>query len=113
MTISFLAVIISIIGSLVLIRLIGQDEKYRLAAVYCGVIAFGFAFHLINFTWWGPLITLGAAGWVWVMTWRSTKEFQLVHEDYQRARRGESTLYSDHKDVIRDTQKQLSIILKF
>jgi hypothetical protein len=110
-TISFLAVIISIIGSLVLIRLIGQDEKYRLAAVYSGIIAFGFAFHLINFTWWGPLITLGAAGWVWVMTWRSTKEFQLVHEDYQRARRGESTLYSDHKDVIRDTQKQLSIIL--
>jgi len=110
-TISFLAVIIFIIGSLVLIRLIGQDEKYRLAAVYCGVIAFGFAFHLIDFIWWGPLITLGAAGWVWIMTWRSTKEFQLVHEDYQRARRGESTLYSDHKDVISDTQKQLSIIL--
>jgi hypothetical protein len=110
-TISFLAVIISIVGSLVFIRLIGQDEKYRLAAVYSGVIAFGFAFHLIDFIWWGPLITLGAAGWVWIMTWRSTKEFQLVHEDYQRARRGDSTLYSDHKDVIRDTQKQLGIIL--
>jgi hypothetical protein len=110
-TISFLAVIIFVVGSLVFIRLIGQDEKYRLAAVYCGIIAFGFGFHLINFTWWGPLITLGAAGWVWVMTWRSTKEFQLVHEDYQRARRGESTLYSDHKDVIKDTQRQLGIIL--
>ncbi len=110
-TVSFLAVIISIVGSLIFIRLIGQDEKYRLAAVYSGVIAFGFAFHLIDFIWWGPLITLGAAGWVWIMTWRSTKEFQLVHEDYQRARRGDSTLYSDHKDVIRDTQKQLGIIL--
>ena len=110
-TVSFLAVIIFIVGSLVFIRLIGQDEKYRLAAVYCGVIAFGFGFHLINFTWWGPLIALGAAGWVWFMTWRSTKEFQMVHEDYQRARRGESTLYSDHKDVISDTQRQLGIIL--
>ena len=110
-TVSFLAVIIFIVGSLVFIRLIGQDEKYRLAAVYCGVIAFGFGFHLINFAWWGPLIALGAAGWVWFMTWRSTKEFQMVHEDYQRARRGESTLYSDHKDVISDTQRQLGIIL--
>ena len=110
-TISFIAVIIAVLGSLVFIRLIGQDEKYRLAAVYCGVIAFGFAFHLMDFIWWGPLITLGAACWVWVMTWRSTKEFQLVHEDYQRARRGESTLYSDHKDVIRDNKRQLSIIL--
>ncbi len=110
-TISFLAVILFIVGSLVFIRLIGQDEKYRLAAVYCGVVAFGFGFHLMNFIWWGPIIAFGAAGWVWFMTWRSTKEFQLVHEDYQRARRGESTLYSDHKDVISDTQRQLGIIL--
>ena len=29
----------------------------------------------------------------------------------QRARRGESTLYSDHKVVIRDAKRQLSIIL--
>ena len=52
-----------------------------------------------------------AALWVWIMTWKSTVEFQLIHEDYQRARKGISTLYSDHFDVLSDAKRQLSIIL--
>ena len=38
-------------------------------------------------------------------------EFQLIHEDYQRARKGISTLYSDHFDVLSNAKRQLSIIL--
>ena len=110
-TISFIAVIALILASVGLLRLVGQSEKFRLAAVYSGVLALGFAFHLVNLTWWGPLILLLAAIWVWGMTWRSTEEFQLIHEDYQRARKGISTLYSDHFDVISDAKRQLSIIL--
>ena len=45
------------------------------------------------------------------MTWKSTVEFQLIHEDYQRARKGISTLYSDHFDVLSNAKRQLSIIL--
>ena len=54
---------------------------------------------------------LFAAGWVWMMTWKSTVEFQLIHEDYQRARKGISTLYSDHFEALSDSKRQLSIIL--
>jgi hypothetical protein len=61
--------------------------------------------------WWGPVVLLFAAGWVWSMTWRSTIEFQLIHEDYQRARKGISTLYSNHFDVLTNAKRQLSIIL--
>jgi uncharacterized membrane protein len=110
-TISFIAVIALILASVGLLRLVGQSEKFRLAAVYSGVLALGFAFHLVNITWWGPLILVLAACWVWRMTWRSTEEFQLIHEDYQRARKGISTLYSDHFDVLNDAKRQLSIIL--
>jgi hypothetical protein len=109
--ISFIAVIALILASIGLLRLVGQSEKFRLAAVYSGVLALGFAFHLVNLTWWGPLILVLAAIWVWGMTWRSTEEFQLIHEDYQRARKGISTLYSDHFDVLGDAKRQLSIIL--
>jgi hypothetical protein len=45
------------------------------------------------------------------MTWKSTVEFQLIHEDYQRARKGISTLYSDHFDVLSNAKRQLTIIL--
>ena len=34
-----------------------------------------------------------------------------MHEDYQRARKGVSTLYSDHFEELADTRRQLSVIL--
>ena len=110
-TTSFVALLVCFIVSLIFLRLIGQNENFRLGAVYAGVLGFGFAFHLMPMAWWGVAIAFMAAGWIWALTWRSTHEFQIVHEDYQRARRGESTLYSDHKVVIRDAKRQLSIIL--
>ena len=45
------------------------------------------------------------------MSWSSTEEFKLIHEDYQRPRRGVSTLYADHFDALRDSRRQLSVIL--
>ena len=109
--ISFIATLGLITLSVILLRLVGQNDKFRLAATYSGVLALGFAFHLLNLAWWGPLVLLTAAGWVWAMTWRSTVEFQLIHEDYQRARKGVSTLYSDHYEVLSNAKRQLSIIL--
>jgi len=112
--VSFIAMLALIIASIGLLRLVGQNDKFRLAAIYTGVIALGFAFHLMDIvssTWGGPAILLVAALWVWVMTWRSSMEFQLIHEDYQRARKGISTMYSDHFEVLSNSKRQLSIIL--
>ena len=113
-TVSFIAVLVLIGASVGLLRLVGQNDKFRLAAIYTGVLALGFAFHLmdlISSQWGGPAILFIAALWVWIMTWKSTVEFQLIHEDYQRARKGISTLYSDHFDVLSNAKRQLSIIL--
>lgn len=113
-TVSFIAVLVLLGASVGLLRLVGQNDKFRLAAVYSGVLGLGFAFHLMDLVssdWGGPLILFLAALWVWIMTWKSTVEFQLIHEDYQRARKGISTLYSDHFDVLSNAKRQLSIIL--
>ncbi|MEL0312946.1 MAG: hypothetical protein VXA43_06120, partial [Candidatus Poseidoniales archaeon] len=45
------------------------------------------------------------------MTWKSSDEFRLIHEDYQRARKGVSTVYSDHFEALKDSRRQLTIIL--
>ena len=113
-TVSFIAVLVLIGASVGLLRLVGQNDKFRLAAIYSGVLALGFAFHLmdlISSEYGGPAVLIVAALWVWIMTWKSTVEFQLIHEDYQRARKGISTLYSDHFDVLSNAKRQLSIIL--
>ena len=108
---SFVAFIIFGLLSLVLARLNGQNEKFRLFSTYAGVLAFGFAFHLFNIVFWGPAVLLIAALWLWRMTWMSTDEFRLIHEDYQRARKGVSTLYADHFQALADSRRQLRIIL--
>ena len=108
---SFVAFIIFGLLSLVLSRLNGQNEKFRLFSTYAGVLAFGFAFHLFNVIFWGPTVLLIAALWIWRMTWASTDEFRLIHEDYQRARKGVSTLYADHFQALADSRRQLRIIL--
>ena len=108
---SFIATLVLIGASIGLLRLVGQSDKFRLAAIYSGVLALGFAFHLLDLVWWGPGILGVAALWVWTMTWKSSVEFQLIHEDYQRARKGISTLYSDHSSALSEAKRQLSIIL--
>ena len=108
---SFIATLVLIGASIGLLRLVGQNDKFRLAAIYSGVLALGFSFHLTDLVWWGPGILVVASLWVWTMTWKSSVEFQLIHEDYQRARKGISTLYSDHSNALSDAKRQLSIIL--
>ena len=112
--VSFIALLVLLGASVGLLRLVGQNDKFRLAAIYSGVLALGFAFHLsgmISSEWGGPAILLIAALWVWIMTWKSTVEFQLIHEDYQRARKGVSTVYSDHFQALSDGRRQLTLIL--
>ena len=74
---------IALIVTIGLLGLTNQNEKYRLGAVYSGVIMLGFLFHLYDATWWGPVSIVIASLWVWRMAWRSSEEFRYIHEDYQ------------------------------
>ena len=108
---SFIALIICFLASIILLRLTGQNEKFRLMAVYAGVLGFGFSFHVLDVPFWGIAVLIATALWIWRMSWSSAEEFKLIHEDYQRARRGVSTLYTDHFDALKDSRRQLSVIL--
>ena len=108
---SFAGFGIALIVTIGLLGLTNQNEKYRLGAVYSGVIMLGFLFHLYDAIWWGPVTILIAAFWVWRMAWRSSEEFRYIHEDYQRARKGISTIYADHFQALTDSRRQLTIIL--
>jgi len=114
LSVSFIATVVLMVISLFLINLSSKNEKMRLIAVYTGVAALGFAFHIgqaFSLTWWGPAILALTALWMWRMTWSSSEEFRLIHEDYQRARRGVSTMYADHFEALADGRRQLSLIL--
>ena len=108
---SFAGFGIALIITIGLLGLINQNEKYRLGAVYSGIIMLGFLFHLYDAIWWGPMAIVLAALWVWRMAWRSSEEFRYIHEDYQRARKGISTIYADHFQALTDSRRQLTIIL--
>ena len=102
---------IALIITIGLLGLTNQNEKYRLGAVYSGVVMLGFSFHLLDYFWWGPSIIAITALWVWRMAWRSSEEFRYIHEDYQRARKGISTIYADHFQALADSRRQLTVIL--
>ena len=108
---SFAGFGIALIVTIGLLGLTNQNEKYRLGAVYSGVIMLGFLFHLYDASWWGPVTIVFASLWVWRMAWRSSEEFRYIHEDYQRARKGISTIYADHFQALTDSRRQLTIIL--
>ena len=117
LSIAFIACIVAALVSFAFTRLASQSEKWQLGGVYAGVLSFGFAFHL-GFGYevqgvpiWGPTILILNALWIWRMTWKSSEEFRLIHEDYQRARKGISTIYSDHFEALGDGRRQLTIIL--
>ncbi len=111
LSVAFVACVVAFLLSFIFVRLSTQSEKWQLGGVYAGVLAFGFAFHLFHIAYWGPAVLALCALWIWRMTWKSSEEFRLIHEDYQRARKGVSTVYSDHFVALTDSRRQLTIIL--
>ena len=93
------------------VALRNQNDNFRLAAVYAGLLGLGFSFHLLSIVWWGPVMLTVAALWTWRMSWRASEEFRVLHEDYQRQRKGLSTVYADHFEALSDTQRALTTIL--
>ena len=111
LSVAFIACVVAALLSLIFVRLASQSEKWQLGGIYSGVLAFGFAFHLFNVAYYGPAVLALCALWIWRMTWKSSDEFRMIHEDYQRARKGTSTVYSDHFEALKDSRRQLTIIL--
>ena len=108
---SFIACIACLLVSVILFRLTAQNDNFRLLGIYSGVLGLGFSFHLFGEIWWGFVVLTLSALWIWRVSWGSTEEFRLLHEDYQRARKGVSTLYADHFDELAKTRRQLIVIL--
>ena len=108
---SFIACIACLLVSLILFRLTAQNDNFRLLGIYSGVLGLGFSFHLFGEIWWGFVVLALSVLWIWRVSWGSTEEFRLLHEDYQRARKGVSTLYADHFDELAKTRRQLVVIL--
>ena len=108
---SFISCVVCLIVSIILFRLTSQNDNFRLLGIYAGVLSLGFSFHIFSEVWWGFVVLALSALWIWRVSWGSTEEFRLLHEDYQRARKGVSTLYSDHFDELANTRRQLSVIL--
>jgi len=116
-TISVIGFALMLMATGILMRLGTQSEKFIQAAAFAGSIAAGLAFHMgalfetgfstfFSITW-----LLVAAIWIMWIAWRSGEEFQLVHEDYQRAKQGHSTIYSDHFSALKGAKKQLITIM--
>jgi len=74
-------------------------------------LALGFAFYLMNVEYFGYGILALTALLIWRAAWKSGEEFRLVHEDYQRARKGNATVYNDHLQALKDGRRQLLVIL--
>ena len=108
---SFIACVACLLVSLILFRLTAQNDNFRLLGIYSGVLSLGFSFHLFGEIWWGFAVLGLSALWIWRVSWGSTEEFRLLHEDYQRARKGVSTLYADHFDELGKARRQLVVIL--
>lgn len=108
---SFISCIACLLVSVILFRLTAQNDNFRLLGIYSGVLGLGFSFHIFSQMWWSFVVLIISAIWIWRVSWGTTAEFRLLHEDYQRARKGVSTLYGDHFDELAKARRQLSWIL--
>jgi hypothetical protein len=107
----FVGFVAMIFVSLACLRLGLRNEKFKLMASYAGAITLGLAFHMSTWVWIGPVITFFVIMWMIGVAWRSGDEFQLIHEDYQRARRGQNTIYREHHAELHAVRRQLTFIL--
>ena len=81
---SFAGFGIALIITIGLLGLTNQNEKYRLGAVYSGIIMLGFLFHLYDAIWWGPmaivLVDFGSGEWLGVVAKSSDTFTRIINE---------------------------------
>ena len=90
---------------------LGRDrEKLKQLGAYTGAAFLGMAFHLSEWPLLGPILLVLVVLWLIYNAYSASDELQIIHADYQRARLGQTTLFTDHFKRLKKSRQQLTII---
>lgn len=90
---------------------LGRDrDKLRQLSAYSGSALLGMIFHLSEWTLLGPILLVLVVLWLIYNAYSASDELQIIHADYQRARLGQTTLFTEHFKRLKKSRQQLTII---
>ncbi len=96
--------------SAMLFQLGREREKLKQLGAYTGAAFLGMIFHLSEWTLLGPLLLVTVILWLIYNAYAASDELQIIHADYQRARLGQTTLFTEHFKRLKKSRQQLTII---
>tara|TARA_B100001113_G_C20829887_1_gene500564 strand:- start:178 stop:690 length:513 start_codon:yes stop_codon:yes gene_type:complete len=67
-------------------------------------------FHLSEWALLGPILLVLVVIWLLYNAYSASDELQIIHADYQRARLGQTTLFTEHFKRLKKSRQQLTII---
>ena len=90
---------------------LGRDrEKLKQLSAYTGAALLGMIFHLSEWALLGPILLVLVVIWLLYNAYSASDELQIIHADYQRARLGQTTLFTEHFKRLKKSRQQLTII---
>tara|TARA_B100001115_G_C15846120_1_gene426403 strand:- start:151 stop:4893 length:4743 start_codon:yes stop_codon:yes gene_type:complete len=90
---------------------LGRDrEKLRQLSAYSGAALLGMVFHLSEWIFLGPILLVLVVIWLIYNAYSASDELQIIHADYQRARLGQTTLFTEHFRRLKKSRQQLTFI---
>ena len=90
---------------------LGRDrEKLKQLGAYTGAAFLGMIFHLSEWPLLGPILLVLVVLWLIYNAYSASDELQIIHADYQRARLGQTTLFTEHFKRLKKSRQQLTII---
>ena len=90
---------------------LGRDrEKLKQLGAYTGAAFLGMIFHLSEWPLLGPILLVLVVLWLIYNAYSASDELQIIHADYQRARLGQTTLFTEHFRRLKKSRQQLTII---
>ena len=90
---------------------LGRDrEKLKQLGAYTGAAFLGMVFHLSEWPLLGPILLVLVVLWLIYNAYSASDELQIIHADYQRARLGQTTLFTEHFRRLKKSRQQLTII---
>lgn len=98
------------IVSAILFQLGREREKLKQLGAYTGSAFLGMIFHLSEWVLLGPILLVSVIIWLMYNAYSASDELQIIHADYQRARLGQTTLFTEHFKRLKKSRQQLTII---
>jgi len=96
--------------SALLFQLGREREKLKQLGAYTGAACLGMTFHLSEWILLGPILSVSVILWLMYNAYSAADELQIIHADYQRARLGQTTLFTEHFKRLKKSRQQLTII---